>query len=45
MPAPRTVAACERDPIKYANRPEDREFNPYAAVREMLAKLIAGAKA
>ncbi len=46
MPAPRTAAAqCERDPIKYANRPEDRAFDPMKVVRDMLARLIAGGKA
>ena len=38
---PRTIAACERDPVKYANRPEEKSFDPMKAVREMLAKLNA----
>ena len=31
------------DPIRYANRPLDADFDEYAAVREHVAKLIVPA--
>ena len=44
MPQDRHRAECERDPIKYANRPVDESFDTYRTVREMMARLVAGAK-
>ena len=32
------------DPLAYANRPLERGFDAYQAVREHVAKLIAGVK-
>ena len=39
-----TQPTADSDPIKYANRPLERDFDEMQAVREMLAKLDAGRK-
>ena len=48
MAAPRIVRTpkptADSDPLAYANRPLERGFDEYAAVREHIAKLNAGVK-
>lgn len=42
--SPRPPTA-DSDPLGYANRPHERGFDEYHAVREHVRKLIAGGKA
>ena len=39
-----TQPTADTDPIKYANRPLERGFDEYQAVREHIVKLDAGVK-
>ena len=48
MASPRIVRtsapSVRRDPLAYANRPLERGFDEYAAMREHITKLDAGVK-
>ena len=48
MASPRVVTprkpTADSDPLAYANRPLERGFDEYAAVREHIVKLNAGVK-